>query len=49
MEKVYKTMQRAGACSITVGIIVLVAGLVVGILSIVSGGMLLKRKNDITF
>lgn len=49
MEKVYKTMQTAGAMNISVGIIVLVTGLVVGILSIVSGGILLRRKSDITF
>ncbi|MCI8743593.1 MAG: hypothetical protein HFG62_03600 [Lachnospiraceae bacterium] len=49
MEKVYKTMQTAGALSISVGIIVLVTGLVVGVLSIVSGGILLRRKADITF
>ena len=49
MEKVYKTMQRTGACSIAIGIIVLVTGLTVGIMSIVCGSLLLKRKNDITF
>lgn len=49
MEKVYKTMRNAGACSITIGIIVLVTGIVVGILAIVSGGALLKRKSEITF
>ena len=49
MEKIYKTMQRTGACSIAVGIIILVTGLTVGILSIVSGGILLKRKGQLTF
>lgn len=49
MEKVYKTMRYSGACAIAVGIIVLVTGVAVGIVSIVSGGMLLRRKNDITF
>lgn len=49
MEKVYKTMQRTGACSIAVGVVILVTGLVVGIMSIICGGMLLKRKNEITF
>lgn len=49
MEKVYKTMQRAGACSIAIGIIMLVTGLTVGIMSIVSGSLLLRRKDDITF
>ena len=49
MVKVYKTMQRTGACSIAVGIVVLVTGLVVGIMSIVCGSILLKRKGEITF
>lgn len=49
MEKVYKTMRNAGACNITIGVIVLVTGVVVGIMSIVSGGILLKRKSEITF
>ena len=44
MEKVYKTMQRTGACSIAVGVIILVTGVTVGIMSIVCGGLLLKRK-----
>ena len=30
MEKVYKTMQRTGACSIAVGVIILVTGVTVG-------------------
>ena len=31
MEKVYKTMQRTGACSIAVGVIILVTGVTVGL------------------
>ena len=49
MEKIYKTMRNTGAINITVGIIILVTGVTVGILSIVSGGVLLKRKSDIVF
>lgn len=49
MEKVYKTMRNSGAISITIGILLIVVGLVTGILAIVSGGNLLARKNDITF
>ena len=48
MEKVYKTMQRTGAFSIVIGIVVLITGLTVGIGSIICGGLLLKRKGDIT-
>ena len=49
MEKVYKTMRNTGAGSIALGVIILVSSLIVGILSIVNGALLLKRKNDITF
>lgn len=49
MEKVYKTMRNTGAGSIALGVIILVSGLIIGILSIVNGTLLLKRKNDITF
>lgn len=49
MENVYKTMRNAGAWNIAIGIIVLVTGVSLGILSIVNGGALLKRKSQITF
>ena len=49
MEKVYKTMRNTGTGSIALGVIILVSGLIIGILSIVNGALLLKRKNDITF
>ena len=49
MEKVYKTMRNTGAGSIALGVVILVSGLIIGILSIVNGALLLKRKNDITF
>lgn len=47
-EKIYKTMSRTGACSIAVGIITLVTGVAAGVLMIVSGSRLLKRKSDIS-
>lgn len=46
-EKIYKTMSRTGACSIAVGIVTLVTGITAGVLMIVSGSRLLKRKSDI--
>lgn len=49
MEKVYKTMSIAGAGSIALGIIVSVIGLTAGILAIVNGALLLRRKSDIEF
>ena len=36
-EKAYKTMSRSGAGALTVGIIMMVAGLVCGIIAVVSG------------
>ena len=48
-EKIYKTMSRCGAGSIVLGIIVLVTGITTGILMLVSGARLLKRKTEITF
>ena len=49
MEKAYLTMKNSGAGSIAIGIIVLVVGITVGVLSIVSGASLLKQKIEITF
>lgn len=49
MERVYKTMRGAGACSIAVGIVVIVTGVVAGSLAIIAGSVLLKRKSEITF
>ena len=49
MEEAYLTMKNSGAGSIAIGIIVLVVGITVGVLSIVSGASLLKHKREITF
>mgnify|MGYP003267024213 FL=1 len=49
MEKVYKTMRSAGVTNIVIGSVIITAGLAAGILAIVSGALLLKRKSEITF
>ena len=49
MEKAYLTMKNSGACSITLGIIVLVVGVTTGILASVNGAKLLHHKKEITF
>nr|WP_288825580.1 hypothetical protein [uncultured Clostridium sp.] len=49
MERVYKTIRNAGALNIVVGIIVTAVGLAAGIISIINGAILLKRKSEITF
>ncbi len=46
-EKVYKTMGTTGALSLTVGIIVLVCGVVSGILMLVSGARLLNNRKNV--
>lgn len=49
MEKIYKTMRGTGIINIVIGSVIITAGLATGILAIVSGALLLKRKSDITF
>ena len=49
MENVYKTMRNIGAANIAIGIIVIVTGLSTGILAIVTGANLLKKKSQLTF
>ena len=49
MEKIYKTMRDTGAGSIALGIVIMIAGITVGIISIINGTLLLKRKNELTF
>ena len=49
MERVYKTMKVTGAGCIAADVVILVTGLVVGIISIVNGALLLKRKSEIEF
>ena len=48
-EKIFKTMGAAGAGAIAVGIVIVVAGLAAGIISIVNGSLLLKRRKDVIF
>lgn len=48
-EKAYKLMRSVGAGSIVIGIIILVTGIATGVLAIVNGARLLKRKSDLIF
>ena len=48
-HKVYKTMSIAGAGNIAIGIVMVLSGITCGILAIVSGAKMLKRKSDIIF
>ena len=47
MNEKYINHVFTGACSLAVGIIVLTTGIVTGIMMIVSGARLLKKKSDI--
>ena len=49
MEKVYKTMSYTGMVSIIVGSVLLIWGAACGVLSIINGALLLKRRREITF
>ena len=49
MEKIYKSMKRIGAGNIVIGVLIMVVGIGVGIVSIITGAKLLKAKSDITF
>ena len=46
-EKVYNTMGRTGTAAIVLGIISMSVGVVCGILSIIFGSRLLKRKSEV--
>ena len=46
MEKAYRVMRNSGAGNIAIGIILLVTGVTVGIISIINGASLLKHKNN---
>ena len=48
-EKAYKTMGITGEASIAVGIVALVIGITLGVISVISGAQLLKDRKGLTF
>lgn len=48
-EKVYKSMRHVGGTNIALGILMIVAGVTMGVLAIVNGAKLLKDKAEIMF
>lgn len=48
-EKAYQTMKHAGAWNLVMGVLILVTGVTIGVMSLVYGGKLLKNKSEITF
>lgn len=49
MEKVYKTMRNTGVLNIIIGVVIAVTGIAAGVMAIISGAILLKRKSEIVF
>ena len=49
MERIYKIMRNVGGSSIALGVVLIPLRMVTGVLSIVHGAILLKRKEDLTF
>lgn len=47
-EKIYKSMGVSAIISIATGIIVMVIGITCGIVSIIGGAQLFKRRKDLT-
>lgn len=49
MEKIYHTMKSVGVWNLVLGILMILAGVVSGILLILNGAKLLKKKSDLMF
>ena len=49
MEKIYHTMKSVGLWNLVMGIVLIVAGIASGILMILNGVRLLKKKSDLLF
>jgi hypothetical protein len=48
-EKIYSTMKSVGIGNLVTGILIIVVGIAGGIIMIISGAKLLKKKSDILF
>ncbi len=48
-EKVYKTMSTSGILNLILGITTIVFGIATGVVFIVSGARLLKKKSSLLF
>ena len=49
MEKVYHTMKSVGVWNLVLGILMIVSGVIAGVLLILNGSALLKKKSDLMF
>ena len=48
-EKIYKTMSGVGLWSLVLGIVSLICGVAIGVMSIVNGARLLRGKGKLLF
>lgn len=48
-EKAYQTMRHAGAWNLVMGVVILITGITLGVMSIIYGGKLIKNKSEIIF
>lgn len=48
-EKTYKVMNSSGGLNIALGVLILLFGIIVGVITIVNGARLLKNKSDLIF
>ncbi|MFV0344608.1 MAG: hypothetical protein ACK5JH_17260 [Anaerocolumna sp.] len=48
-EKIYITMKSVGVWNLVIGILLIIAGIASGVLMIIGGGKLLKKKSEILF
>lgn len=49
MEKIYHTMKSVGVWNLVLGILMIVSGIIAGVLLILNGSVLLKKKSDLMF
>lgn len=49
IERVYKTMKKSGISILIFGILTIVYGVAVGVIMIVNGAILLKKKSELLF
>ena len=49
MERIYNTMKSVGVWNLVMGILLIISGIVAGILLILNGAKLLKKKSDLLF
>lgn len=49
MEKIYNTMKNVGIWNLVFGVGMIIAGVAVGVMMIISGANLLKKKKELLF